>query len=85
MGVLAWIAVGFIAGLIGRVLVRPNRRLGCLGTIAVGLVGSLVGGTLGNVVAGDGLDLAATGIIGSALGAALILALTRLQDRRHGY
>ncbi len=82
MGLLAWIGVGFVAGLLARVVVRPGHRLGCLGTIAVGLVGSLVGGTLANVVSGDGLDVAASGIVGSALGAILILALARVQTRR---
>ena len=76
----AWIAIGFIAGLIARIIVRPGRRLGCLGTIAVGLAGSLVGGTLANVVTGDGLDLAASGVIGSILGAVFILALVRLSN-----
>lgn len=80
MGIFAWIAVGFIAGLIARVAVRPGHRLGCLGTIAVGLVGSLVGGTLANVISGDGLDVAASGFIGSILGAILILAFARLRN-----
>ena len=79
MGVFAWIAIGFIAGLAARVIVRPDRRLGCLGTIAVGLAGSLVGGTLTNVVAGDGLDVAASGVIGSIVGTIFILALARLR------
>lgn len=80
MGIFAWIAVGFISGLVARAIVRPGRPLGCLGTIAVGLAGSLVGGTLANVIAGDGLDLAASGIIGSILGAVFILALARLRN-----
>ena len=80
MGIFAWIAVGLIAGLVARVVVRPGRHLGCLGTIAVGLAGSLVGGTLGNVLSGDGLDVAASGVIGSILGAVLILALARLRN-----
>lgn len=83
MGLFAWIAVGFIAGLIARIVVRPGHRLGCLGTVAVGLAGSLVGGTLANVVAGDGLDLAVSGILGSVLGAVLILALARLRAGNH--
>ncbi len=82
MGLLAWIAVGLVAGVLARVVVRPGHHLGCLGTIAVGLVGSLVGGTLANVLSGDGLDVAASGIIGSALGAILILALARLYTER---
>ncbi len=80
MGVLAWIAVGFIAGVVARIVVRPGRPLGCLGTIAVGLAGSLVGGTVANVLAGDGFDIAASGIIGSIFGAVLILALARLRN-----
>ncbi len=80
VGVLAWIAIGLIAGLVARMVVRPGRHLGCLGTIAVGLAGSLVGGTVANVLAGDGLDVAASGIVGSILGAVLILALARLRN-----
>lgn len=80
MGILAWIAVGFIAGIVARVVVRPGRHLGCLGTIAVGLLGSLVGGTLANIVTGDGLDPAASGMVGSILGAVLILAAARLKN-----
>jgi len=80
MGLLAWIAVGLIAGVIARIAVRPGHHLGCLGTIAVGLVGSLVGGTLSNVLTGDGLDVAPSGIVGSIIGAVLILALARLRN-----
>ncbi len=84
MGLLAWIGIGFVAGLLARIIVRPGHRLGCLGTVAVGLVGSLVGGTLANLLAGDGFDVAASGIVGSVLGATLILAFARLQTRRPG-
>lgn len=84
MGLLAWIAIGFIAGLVARVIVRPGHHLGCLGTIAVGLAGSLVGGTLANVLAGDGLDLAISGLIGSILGAIFILAIARLRNPARG-
>lgn len=78
MGLIAWIVIGLVAGVVARIVVRPGRKLGCLGTTAVGLAGSLVGGTIGNVLTGDGLDIAASGIVGSILGTVLILALTRL-------
>lgn len=77
MGVLAWIAIGFIAGFVARVVVRPGNHLGCLGTILVGLAGSVVGGTLGNVVGGDGFDVAMSGIVGSIVGAVIILVIVR--------
>lgn len=78
MGIFAWIAIGLIAGLLARIVVRPGKSLGCLGTIAVGLAGSVVGGTLANALAGEGTDIAAAGLGGSILGAILILALARL-------
>lgn len=80
MGVVAWILIGLVAGAVARLVVRPRRELGCLGTTAVGLAGSLVGGTLANVLADDGLDLATSGVVGSTLGAVFLLALTRLAD-----
>lgn len=73
MGLLAWIAVGFISGILARVIVRPRRRLGCSGTILLGVAGSLVGGTLANLLAGDGFDVSGAGIVGSVFGAIVIL------------
>lgn len=80
MGLIAWIFVGLVAGVVARMIVRPGKRLGCLGTTAIGLAGSLVGGTLANVLAGDGLDVAVSGVLGSIFGAVLILALARAQS-----
>ncbi|MCP3938045.1 MAG: GlsB/YeaQ/YmgE family stress response membrane protein [Actinomycetia bacterium] len=80
MGVVAWIVVGLIAGFLARVVVRPGKQMGCLGTIAVGLAGSVVGGTLANSLAGRGSDIAAAGLGGSILGAILILAIARMLD-----
>ena len=84
MGVLVWILIGLFAGVLARMIVRPGRRLGCIGTTAIGLAGSLVGGTVANVVAGDGLDLAASGIVGSTLGTILILGLARVRNSKPG-
>ena len=78
MGLLTWVFIGLVAGLLARLLVPGSRDLGCAGTIALGLVGSLVGGTLGNVVGGDGLDLATAGFLGSIFGAFVVLGLVQL-------
>lgn len=78
MGLLLWLFVGLVAGAVARVLVPGSRHLGCAGTLALGLVGSLVGGTLFNVVGGDGLDIATAGLLGSIVGAFVVLGLVQL-------
>ena len=52
--VLSWLLFGLLAGAAAQ-LVLPGRttRLGCLGTIAVGMAGALIGGVLGDVVLDD--------------------------------
>lgn len=41
--------------------------------IVAGLLGSFVGGMLGSLLAGDGLELRPSGIIGSIIGAILVI------------
>ena len=54
MGIISWLFFGLLAGAVARLL-TPGRhpRLGCIGTIAVGMVGALIGGLIGDVVLGD--------------------------------
>jgi uncharacterized membrane protein YeaQ/YmgE (transglycosylase-associated protein family) len=54
VGIVSWLVFGLLAGAAARML-TPGRhpRLGCLGTIAVGMVGALIGGLIGDVVLGD--------------------------------
>ena len=42
--------------------------------IVAGLVGSFVGGLLASLLAGDGIELRASGIIGSLIGALIVTA-----------
>lgn len=78
MGLVSWIVVGLIAGALARFLVPGRDPLGCLGTILLGMVGSLVGGFLANIVFGGRTDLTRSGLIGSVVGAILILLVLRL-------
>ena len=48
-----------------------------------GLVGSFVGGLLISLLAGDGIDLRPSGIIGSIVGAVLVTAVWRWWDGRN--
>ena len=82
MGLLAWIVVGFVAGLIARSVISTGRHLGCLGTIVLGIVGSVVGGTLASVARGDGLDVSRSGWIGSIVGAIVVLLIVRFADSK---
>jgi uncharacterized membrane protein YeaQ/YmgE (transglycosylase-associated protein family) len=47
-----------------------------------GLIGSFVGGLIFSFVAGDGLELRPSGIIGSLLGAVIVTAAWQWQKRR---
>ena len=77
MGIIGWIVIGLIAGAIARWIMPGPDPMGWLGTIVLGIVGSLVGGTLLNLLSGGGLELTAAGIIGSILGALIVLYARR--------
>lgn len=73
VGLLSWIAVGLIAGLLARWVVRDDRS-GCAYTIAVGVLGALIGGWLMQANGSKGVeefDLRA--VLVAALGAVLLL------------
>ena len=55
MGVIGWIVVGFVAGAFARALPGSGSRLGCLGTILVGIVGGLIGGAIFNAAGDEGI------------------------------
>ncbi len=77
MGILIWLLVGVIAGLIARALVPGSDPMGFLGTLILGLVGSLVGGFLGNLLFDGQWDVTAAGIVGSVIGAIIALLIYR--------
>lgn len=77
MGILGWIIIGLLAGVIARWIMPGADPMGWLGTIVLGIVGSLVGGTILNLVTGGGMELSGAGILGSILGALLVLFLWR--------
>jgi uncharacterized membrane protein YeaQ/YmgE (transglycosylase-associated protein family) len=54
------------------VLGRTSGRIDWGMALAAGLIGSFVGGLLFSLLAGDGLELRPSGIIGSLIGAILV-------------
>jgi uncharacterized membrane protein YeaQ/YmgE (transglycosylase-associated protein family) len=85
--IISIIVVGLIAGALARLLVPGRQDMSVLMTIVLGIVGSFVGGFLGYLLfhkdAEDGF-LQPAGIIGSVIGAILVLLIwTRVGSRRN--
>jgi uncharacterized membrane protein YeaQ/YmgE (transglycosylase-associated protein family) len=85
MGIISMIIVGLIAGLIARAIMPGADPMGWITTILLGVVGSFVGGFLAGAVFGrpaaaDRFEPA--GIIGSIIGALIVLAIYRMAKRR---
>jgi uncharacterized membrane protein YeaQ/YmgE (transglycosylase-associated protein family) len=76
---------GFIVGLIARALISGPGPKGCLPTALLGIVGSFVGGFLGYAIfdrdLGEGA-LQPAGLLGSIIGAVLVLLAYRWRARR---
>ncbi len=83
MSFLTFILFGLVVGFIARALLPGRQSMGLLLTAVVGMIGSFLGGLVGNVLSGERLgDLHAAGLIGSVLGAMLLLALVVGTRRR---
>ncbi|HEY8206822.1 MAG TPA: GlsB/YeaQ/YmgE family stress response membrane protein [Myxococcaceae bacterium] len=84
MGILAFIVIGLLAGLIARAIMPGNQSMGLVATTLLGMVGSLVGGLVGSLFNRSGrvFDLHPSGLIFSILGALLVLFLVGFAGRR---
>jgi uncharacterized membrane protein YeaQ/YmgE (transglycosylase-associated protein family) len=79
MGVISWIVVGLIAGLLAKFLLPGDDPGGLILTTLIGMAGAVVGGVLIGVIGGTG----ATGfnvwsILVATLGAVMLLFVYRL-------
>jgi uncharacterized membrane protein YeaQ/YmgE (transglycosylase-associated protein family) len=82
------IVIGLIVGLIARLLVPGRDSIGLLGTILLGIVGSFVGGFLQQLIEFHHLEVthfAATGFIGSIIGAIVLLLILRVTGLEPGH
>ncbi len=78
MGLLSWIAVGLVAGLLGQAIMGGGERAGCLGTVVLGIVGAFVGGFVMSLLGYgtvDGVNL--WSILVATVGAVIVLAFAR--------
>jgi uncharacterized membrane protein YeaQ/YmgE (transglycosylase-associated protein family) len=79
LGIISWIVVGLIAGLLAKVLLPGDDPGGLIITTIIGMAGAVVGGVLIGVLGGAG----ATGfnvwsILVATLGAVVLLFVYRL-------
>jgi len=77
---ITFLFVGFIAGLIARMLVSGPSPSGCLPTTVLGVVGSFIGGFLGYVLFNKDIDSGAfqtSGLLGSIVGSVIALLIYR--------
>ncbi len=69
---------GAVVGFLARFLVPGPDPMGFLATAALGIAGSFLGGFLSSLLLDGELELRGSGLIGSILGAILIVLLARL-------
>ena len=81
MLILAILVLGLAAGWVAHLLVGHGEA-NWTQLFAVGIAGSFVGGLLASLVFGDGLALRPSGLIGSILGATLVLFVVRAVRER---
>jgi uncharacterized membrane protein YeaQ/YmgE (transglycosylase-associated protein family) len=78
MLILAMLALGIAAGWVAQLLLRGRRRqIDWTLAFVTGIIGSFVGGLVLSLGAGDGLAIRPSGLIGSILGAVIVLALVQ--------
>jgi len=83
VGILAWIVLGLIAGMIAKLIMPGRQRGGCLLTILLGIAGALVGGFIGRELGYGGVEDFSWASLGWAiLGSFLPLLVFGLLFRR---
>ena len=72
--ILAILALGFFAGWLANIILGGSSRpANWVPLIIAGFAGSFVGGMLFSLLAGDGLRIRPSGVVGSIIGAVIVL------------
>lgn len=77
LGIIVWgMAAGWIAqAILGRTGGGPGGKNNWAEAIGAGLVGSFVGGAIGSMLGDEGFALKPSGLIGTVIGAIIVLAI----------
>lgn len=86
MGILIWIVLGAIAGIVAKFIMPGPQPGGIILTIVLGIVGALVGGFIASLLGigavGGGLNLGS--VVIAILGAVLVLFIYQLVVGKRG-
>jgi uncharacterized membrane protein YeaQ/YmgE (transglycosylase-associated protein family) len=79
MGIITWIVVGLIAGLLGKLIMPGDDPGGIIVTILIGIIGAFIGGFVVSIFGGTGVTgFNIWSIIVATIGAIILLAIYRL-------
>jgi uncharacterized membrane protein YeaQ/YmgE (transglycosylase-associated protein family) len=73
--ILAFILIALVAGFVANFVVGKGKGFQTWELFVAGIIGSFVGGTLLNLVFEGDLDFSVSGLIGSTIGAIIVLAI----------
>ena len=81
---ITFIILGLVAGALARLLVPGKDSMSLAMTAVIGIVGSFIGGFLGYLIGHDKGEggLQTSGVIGSVIGAVIVLLLWRKFGRK---
>ena len=84
MGIILFLVFGLVVGFLARAIMPGTQKMGLFATIGLGVAGSFIGGFLVALITSSRVtDLNTAGIIGSIVGALVLLAIVgRMSTRR---
>jgi uncharacterized membrane protein YeaQ/YmgE (transglycosylase-associated protein family) len=83
MGLLMFVIFGLVVGFLARAILPGRQSMGLIMTSVLGMVGSLLGGFVGSMISHEEVTgLHSAGLIGSIIGALVVLALVSMGGRR---
>jgi uncharacterized membrane protein YeaQ/YmgE (transglycosylase-associated protein family) len=76
MSIILFLVFGLVVGLLARAIMPGSQKMGFGMTALLGVAGSFVGGFLASLITHDRItDLNTAGLIGSVIGAIVVLAI----------
>lgn len=86
MGILFFLVFGFFVGLLARAIMPGDQKMGILATTGLGVLGSFIGGFLSSLFTRQRVtDFNTAGIIGSVIGALVVLFIAGQVAKRRAH